>query len=107
MVGFVDDSDFLTMHNPVAQPAVMAPKVIPKGKDKDMGEGKSKKPKAHWMLSNKKLHLDLALAEKLKRNRPGKAFNAVGWEKILKAFNERAHVQYEYLQFKNPYGHQV
>lgn len=87
--GFVYDSDFLTMDNSVAQPAVMAPKVIPKEKHKDMVEGKSEKPKAHWMLFNKKLFFDLALEEKLKGNRPCKAFNAVGWENILKAFDER------------------
>lgn len=82
----------------------MAPKVIPKGKDKDMGEGKSEKPKVHWTSSNKKLFLDLTLKETFKGNWPGKAFNALGWESILKAFNERTSLQYEYLQFKNLYS---
>lgn len=62
--GFVYVSNFLTMNNSVAQPAIMALKVIPKGKDKDMGEGKSEKAKAHCTLCNKKLFLDLAVEEK-------------------------------------------
>lgn len=41
------------------------------------------------MMSNKKLFLDLALEQKEKGNRLGKAFNVVGWEKIIKAFNEK------------------
>lgn len=56
----------------------MAPKVNLKGKSQ-LGEVKIEKPKAHWTQSNKKLFLDLALKEKHKGNRPGKAFNAVGW----------------------------
>lgn len=31
----------------------MAPKVMAKGNDKDMGEGKLDKPKAHWKVANK------------------------------------------------------
>lgn len=48
---------------------VMAAKLIPKGKEKDRGEGKPKS-NAHWMASNKKLFMDLALKEKVKGNRP-------------------------------------
>lgn len=47
-----------------------------RGKDKDVGEDKWDKQKAHWTIANKKLFLNLALQEKLKRNRPRKAFNA-------------------------------
>lgn len=45
----------------------------------EFGEVKLEKLKACWTHSNKKLFLDLALKEKHKGNRPGKAFNAVGW----------------------------
>lgn len=41
----------------------MAPKVISKGKERDRGKGKSDRPKANWMKSNKKLFLDLAIEE--------------------------------------------
>lgn len=47
----------------------MAAKLIPKGKEKDRVEGKPKS-NAHWMASNKKLFMDLALEEKVKGNRP-------------------------------------
>lgn len=69
----------------------MAPKVISKGKEKGggRGEGKSDRTKANRATSNKKLFLDLALEEKVKGNRLGKAFNAMGWENITKSFNER------------------
>lgn len=81
----------------------MAPKVNRKGKS-ELVEVKLEKPKAYWTQSNKKLFLDLALEEKHMGNRPGKAFNVVGWENIVKAFNKRTSLQYEYLQFKNLYG---
>lgn len=41
--------------------AVMAPKLVSKGKEKDGGEGKVDKLKAYWGTSNKKLFMDLAL----------------------------------------------
>lgn len=73
------------------QTVVMAPKVISKGKEKGggRGEGKSDRTKANRATSNKKLFLDLALEEKVKGNRLGKAFNAMGWENITKSFNEK------------------
>lgn len=64
-------------------------KIMSKGKDKDVGEGKSEKPKSHQTVTNKKLYLDLVFEEKLKGNRPGKGFNAIGWENIVKTFNEK------------------
>lgn len=82
----------------------MAPKLSARGKVKDLGEVKFEKPKAHWTTANKKLFLDLAVEEKHKGNRPGKAFNAVGWENIIKEFNAKTGTQYEFLQFKNLYG---
>lgn len=39
----------------------MEPKLVSKGKEKDGGEGKVDKLKAHWTTSNKKLFMDLAL----------------------------------------------
>lgn len=56
------------------------------------------------MISNKKLFLDLAIEEKVKGNRPGEAFNAMGWKNIVKSFNEKTGLAYEFLQFKNLYG---
>lgn len=40
-------------------------------------------------MANKKLFVNLALEEKHMGNQLGKAFNAVGWENIIKAFNEK------------------
>lgn len=51
----------------------MALEVISKGKETDVGEGKSDRPKARWTF-NKRLFLDLTLEEKLKGNQPGKSF---------------------------------
>lgn len=50
------------------------------------------------------MFLDLALQEKLKRNLPGKAFKEHRWENIVKAFNEKTGLRYEFLQFKNLYN---
>lgn len=58
-------------------------------KDKDVGKVKIEKPKAHWTIANKKLFLNLVLEQKQKGNRPDKAFNAVGWENIVKEFNTK------------------
>lgn len=53
------------------------------------------------MIPNKKLLLDLALEQKEKGNRLGKAFNVIGWENIIKAFNKKMGLQFEFLQLKN------
>lgn len=60
---------------------LMAPKIMSKRNDQDVGEGKSEKPKAH--LTNV-LFSDPALEENTR-----KAFNAVEWENIVKVFNEK------------------
>lgn len=73
--------------------------IMSREKDKDVGEGKSDKPKAHWTIVNKKFFLYLTLEEKLKGNRPSKAFNVVGREKT---FNEKTRLQFEFLQFNKP-----
>lgn len=67
-------------------------------KDKDLGEVKSMKLKTRWTTVNKKLFLDLTLEEKQKGNRPGKAFNAIGWENINKEFNAKTGTQYEFTE---------
>lgn len=82
----------------------MAPNVISKGGEKNRGEGKSNRPNAHWTTANKKFFLDLALEEKVKGNRPSKDFNAIRWENIIKSFNEKTCLGYEFLQFKNLYS---
>lgn len=38
-----------------SKPQFNSTKIISKGNDKDVGEGKSEKLKAHWTTSNKKL----------------------------------------------------
>lgn len=63
----------------------MAPKVRVRRKDKDVGEAKSEKLKAHWTIANKKFFLE-ALKEKQKGTRLDKAF---GWENIMKEFNTK------------------
>lgn len=65
----------------------MAPKLISKGKEKDGEECKSDRLKANWTIADKKLFLNLVIKEKVKGNRPRKAFNAVGCENIVKSFN--------------------
>lgn len=101
--GFVYYRHLLTWYTSLPKPQLWH-QIIPKEKDKGMGESKSEKPRVHWTLSNKKLFLDLALGEKHKGNWPDKAFNAIGWKNIIKAFNERTDLQYQYLQFKNLYS---
>lgn len=76
----------------------MASKVNNKGHDKGIVDSKSDKEKAHWTLSNKKLFIDLALEQKQEGNRPSKIFNALRWENIMRAFNEKTDLQYEFLQ---------
>lgn len=60
------------------EPAIMAPKLISKGKDKDIGEGKQRNRRhiGRWPTN----FLDVAFEEKSKGNRPGKAFNAVEYQ---------------------------
>lgn len=62
----------------------MAPKLSGRGEVNDVDEVKSEKLKAHWTTANMKLFLDLTIEEKQKGNQSGKAFNAVGWENIIK-----------------------
>lgn len=67
----------------------MTLKLSVRGRDKDVFEVKSEKPKAHQTTANKKLFLHLALEEKRKGNRSGKAFNTIGWENIIKELTQR------------------
>lgn len=65
--GFVYYRHLLTWYTSLPKPQLWH-QIIPKEKDKGMGESKSEKPRVHWTLSNKKLFLDLALGKKHKGN---------------------------------------
>lgn len=74
---------------------VVAAKINCKGEDKDVGESTCTK-KVHYIMYNKKLFFYLELKQKQKDNRSSKAFNAVGSEIIVKEFNEKTGLTYEF-----------
>lgn len=67
-------------------------------------KSKVDKVKARWKDEYKQLFIELALEEVEKGNRPTTNFNKVGYENIIKAFNEKTHENFEQSQFKNLYG---
>ncbi|MCI00011.1 hypothetical protein A2U01_0021025 [Trifolium medium] len=63
--------------------------------------GSGKRPKADWNEKNNDIFMNVCIEQVRAGNRPHAHFNKVGWNNVIKNFNEQNGLSYDYKQMKN------
>ncbi|XP_008352381.2 L10-interacting MYB domain-containing protein-like [Malus domestica] len=67
----------------------------------DHGEGNEKKSKAMWDDASVGIFISVCVAETLAGNQIGGHLNRIGWENVIKKFNDLTQRSYVHKQLKN------